>query len=224
METPVTPIEILTPVILLLAFVGYVFCLSRILWVTLGLTAAIGAYFLRGYPFEGANLFYWGVAGGVIFTAWLAAMALRRAEPVTKAQPLAKKPKRKNDLPGVVIDGTNVMFWDGEADLRTLRAVVDKLRAKNLSPFVFLDASSRHHLGDKSLNQNGFAKALGVTRDQIMVCPAQTEADAFLLKFAKENSMPVVSNDRFGDRAAQAKGLKLIKGVIAGGKPVLQGL
>lgn len=219
-----TPIEILTPIILLLAFVGYVFCLSRIMWITLGLTAALAAYFSRGYPFDGTNLFYWGATGGVVLTAWLAAMVLRRTDSASGTPPQKKKPERKSELPGVVIDGTNVMFWDGEADLRTLRAVVDKLRTKNLSPFVFLDASSRHHLGDKSLNQNGFAKALGVKRNQIMVCPAQTEADAFLLKFAKENSMPVVSNDRFGDRAAQAKGLKLIKGVIAGGKPVLQGL
>lgn len=89
---------------------------------------------------------------------------------------------------------------------------------------MFLDASTRHHLGDKSLNETGFAKALGLTRNQVMVCPAQTEADAFLLKFAKENGFPVVSNDRFGDRAALAKGLKLVKGVMAGGKPVLQGL
>ena len=219
-----TPIEVLTPIILLLAFVGYVFCLSRIMWITLGLTAALAAYFSRGYPFDGANLFYWGAAGGVVLTAWLAAMVLRPTDSASGTPLQKKKPKRKSELPGVVIDGTNVMYWDGKADLRTLRVVVNKLRAKNLTPFVFLDASSRHHLGDKSLDQSGFAQVLGLKRNQVTVCPAQTEADAFLLKFAKDNNMPVVSNDRFGDRAALAKGLKLIKGVIVGGKPVLQGL
>jgi hypothetical protein len=232
LESTVTPIEILTPVILVLAFVGYAFCLSRLLWVTLGVTAALGFYFSRAYPLEGGNLFYWGVGGAVVFTAWLAAMVLRRAEPESMRAQTSKKPvrkptrnrKSKQKLPGVVIDGTNVMYWDGQADLRTLQIVVDKLVGKNLAPHVFLDASSRHHLGDKSLDQISFAAALGLHRNQVTVCPAQTEADAFLLKFAKDNSMPVVSNDRFGDRAALAKGLKLVKGVIAGGKPVLQGL
>lgn len=221
-----TPIENLTPIILVLSFVGLVHCLSRFLWVTLAATVALGAYFSRGYPLEGAHLFYWGVAGGIVFTAWLAAMALRRTETQAIRAPSGKKQVQKpsQDLPGVVIDGTNVMYWDGEADLRTLRVVVDKLRAKQLTPFVFLDASSRHHLRDKSLDQSGFARALGLERKQVTVCPAQTEADAFILKFAKDNSMPVVSNDRFGDRAAQVKGVKLIKGVIAGGKPVLQGV
>lgn len=263
-----TPIEILTPIVLVLAFIGYAFCLSRLMWVTLGVTAAIGAYFARTYPFEGENLFYWGVLGGVVFTAWLAAMVLRRTEAgglpapqnknAQKSTRQRKGQQKKNaqkstvqrkgqqkhrptpkqrvaarrkqpvtpigDVPSVVIDGTNVMYWDGQADLHTLRVVVDKLQSKNLSPHVFLDASSRHHLGDKSLDQHSFAAALGLAPNQVTVCPAQTEADAFLLRFAKENNIPVVSNDRFGDRASLAKGLKLVKGVIAGGKPVLQGL
>lgn len=248
-----TPIEILTPIVLVLAFIGYAFCLSRLMWVTLGVTAAIGAYFARTYPFEGENLFYWGVLGGVVFTAWLAAMVLRRGEaggisapqnknaqkstrqrkgqqkhrPTPKQRVAARRKQPvtpKGDVPSVVIDGTNVMYWDGQADLHTLRVVVDKLQSKNLSPHVFLDASSRHHLGDKSLDQYSFAAALGLAPNQVTVCPAQTEADAFLLRFAKENNIPVVSNDRFGDRASLAKGLKLVKGVIAGGKPVLQGL
>lgn len=226
-----TPMEILTPVVLLLAFIGYVWCLSRYLWVTVALTAALAFYISRSLPWEPAHLIYWAVAGGVFVTALLAVSFLpqgatksQRAQgPVTPSRPRPKS-TRKDDLPGVVVDGTNVIYWDGEADLRTLRRVVDHLRAKNLMPHVFLDASTRHHLGDKSLDAAGFAEALGLARDRVVVCPAQTEADAFLLKFAKDHNLPVVSNDRFGDRAVQAKGLKLVKGVMAGGKPVLQGL
>ena len=213
-----TPVEILTPVICLLAFIGYVACLSRLFWVTVTLTAGLGFYISRSFPFAPETLVYWGAGGGLILTAILALRFLPKpTEPKQKRQ-------RKSKEPQVVIDGTNVMYWDGEADLGTLRAVVDQLKAKGLVPFVFLDASSRHHLGDKSLDEKGFAKALGLMRDCVMVCPARTEADAFILKFAREKGLPVVSNDRFGDRAQQAKGLKLIKGGIAGGRPMLHGI
>ncbi len=235
-----TPVEILTPIVLLLAFIGYVWCLSRQFWVSVALTAGLAFYVSRSFQFDPAHLIYWSVAVGV-FVAALLVMSLlpkgRSAQTAPAKSVLHKKNQRKvsqttpeqkthrkKDQPEVVIDGTNVMYWDGEADLRTLRRVVDMLRAKNLLPYVFLDASSRHHLGDKSLNTVSFAAALGLKKDRVMVCPAQTEADTFILKFAKEHSLPVVSNDRFGDRAAQAKGLKLIKGVIANGKPILHGL
>lgn len=217
-----TPLDILTPLILLLAFIGYITCFVRMFWLTLAGTAALAIVISRDFGFETGNLVYWGAGFSVVLAAVLAATFQRetqRAEAPTKKSGKSRKPSSE-----VVIDGTNVMYWDGEADLRTLRSVVDQLRSKGKYPFVFLDASSRHHLKDPSLDERGFAKALGLKRDRIMVCPARTEADAFILKYAREHRLPVVSNDRFGDRAQQAKGLKLIKGGVAGGKPILEGL
>ncbi|MCX7558120.1 hypothetical protein OS190_00975 [Sulfitobacter sp. F26204] len=213
-----TPVEILTSVVCVMAFVGYVACLSHLLWLTIAATAGLGFYLSRYVPFTPESLIYWGGAAGLLLAALLCLWFLPAKTPP------AGKPRRQTKEPQVVIDGTNVMYWDGEADLGTLRAVVDLIKAKGLTPFVFLDASSRHHLGDTSLDEKGFSKALGLRRDSVMVCPARTEADAFILKFAREKSLPVVSNDRFGDRAQQAKGLKLIKGGIAGGKPILHGI
>ena len=57
-----------------------------------------------------------------------------------------------------------------------------------------------------------------------MVCPARTEADSFILEFAQAQKLPIVSNDRFADRAALAEGLKLIKGGVAGGNLMLHGV
>ena len=214
--------QILTLIVLAFAFIGYVWCLSRLFWVTLAASAGLAFYVARTVPFDSDTMIYWVSTAGVFVATLLVVSLLPKGDGEVIAT--TAKQKVKKNPPEIVIDGTNVMYWDGEADLNSLRSVVDLLRRKDLSPFVFLDASSRHHLGDKSLDKKSFAKALGLAQSHVMVCPAQTEADAFILKFAKENSLPVISNDRFGDRAGQAKGLKLIKGGIAGGKPILHGL
>lgn len=216
------PQDILMPVVLILAFVGYLACLSRLFWVTVALSAGLALYVSRSFPLEPANLVYWASALALFGTALLCLRLMPGkgvTAPVTAPARAKGKPQRE-----VVIDGTNVMYWDGDADLTTLQAVVAYLMGKGVHPFVFLDASSRHHLNDKTLTKAHFAKALGLPKDRVTVCPAQTEADSFILKFAREQGLPVVSNDRFGDRAQQAKGLKLIKGVMANGRPVLQGL
>ena len=123
-----------------------------------------------------------------------------------------------------VTGGHHLKFDSDGAQMVTLRIVIDALKKKGRTPIVFLDASSRHHLGDKGLNEQGFAKALGVPKSQVMVCPARTEADAFILKYARAEDLPVVSNDMFRDRAAQTKGLKFVKGVIVKGRPIFDGL
>ncbi len=214
------PLYVLTASVLLLAFVGYVGCLSRIYWVTVLATGAVGFYAARSVPPDTDNAIVWATAG----VAFLAALMVVRVLPKT-AQPRQKPPQgKRGKSKDIVIDGTNVIYWDGDADLDTLRVVVRHLMEKGFAPIVFLDASTRHHLKEPSLDARGFARILGLRRDRVMVCPAQTEADAFILKFAKAEGLPIVSNDRFGDRAQQAKGLKLVKGVLARGKPILQGL
>ncbi|MEW9918081.1 hypothetical protein AB2B41_00565 [Marimonas sp. MJW-29] len=216
-----TPQDILTPAVLALALVGYVTCFARMFWLTFAGTAVLALLISTTFAFSPENFPYWG-AGACI--AMAAAYAARFFNVARNRRRAVGKEQHSGAASDVVIDGTNVMYWDGEADLRTLRSVVDQLRGKGMMPFVFFDASSRHHLGDPSLDEKGFAKALGLKRNRIMVCPARTEADAFILKFAREQQLPVVSNDRFGDRAQQAKGLKLIKGGVAGGRPILEGL
>ena len=125
----------------------------------------------------------------------------------------------------IVVDGTNVLFWDDNiARLATLQRVVKHLQVKGFAPVVFLDASSRHHIGDTSLSPHRFKQALGVTKNQIHVCPKGTEADSYILDFAQEHNVAVVTNDRFRDRPQAARNVRLIKGHFRGSKLVLKGL
>ncbi len=135
------------------------------------------------------------------------------------------RPRLEEARPQIAIDGTNVLFWRGDgAQLVTLRQVVDHLGQSGFDPVVFLDASSRHHIGDKSLNEQRFAAALGVSQERVMVCPAGTEADAFILEYANAQKLPVVSNDQFRDRPKEVRNIKLIKGLFVGDSLILKGL
>ena len=200
--------------------VGYVACLTRFYWGSLALTAVAVAYISAEIPMDAQTIPYWGIAGLAVAVA-LTFASLRKP----KHSSIAKSSPAKHAGRRIVIDGTNVMYWDGEtAQLDTLRSVVDYLTQRDIAPIVFLDASSRHHLKDKSLTEKGFARALGLSQKQVMVCPAGTEADVFILKFAKQEALPILSNDRFGDRSNLAKGIKIVKGVITSGRPILDGL
>ncbi len=125
----------------------------------------------------------------------------------------------------IAVDGTNVLFWKDElAQLSTLKQVVQRLQREGFDPVVFLDASARHHLGDRSLNEARFAKHLGLCTNRIMVCPAKTEADVLILEYAGKQNIAVVSNDRFRDRPQAARNIRLVKGRFEGRKLVLKNL
>lgn len=125
----------------------------------------------------------------------------------------------------IAVDGTNVLFWRNEkAQLATLQTVLKRLRHDGFDPVVFLDASSRHHLGDKSLNERKFAQVLGLDQTRIMVVPKGTEADAFILEYAGTQKLAVVSNDRFRDRPREARNIRLVKGRFEGQRLVLKNL
>lgn len=131
------------------------------------------------------------------------------------------QPKRRQ----IAVDGTNVLFWRDEmAQLATLQIVLKRLRHDGFDPVVFLDASSRHHIGDKSLNERKFAQVLGLNQNRIMVVPKGTEADGFILEYAGQQKLAVVSNDRFRDRPVEARNVRLVKGHFQGNKLVLKNL
>lgn len=210
------PEYILLFTVLALALIGLVTCLIRWLWVTLLLTLCLVAVVVFLRPAGPFQISIWAVAAGAYLFCLIVALRLR-PKPSIAAD---RKPDR-----GIVVDGTNVIYWDDQvARLETLKAVVAELKNRGLHPIVFLDASSRHHLKDKSLTEKGFARALKLPQRQVIVCPAGTEADIFILKRAREDSVPILSNDRFGDRAQQLKGLKIVKGVMANGRPNFDGL
>jgi ribonucleotide monophosphatase NagD (HAD superfamily) len=152
------------------------------------------------------------VLGGVLLVVFVWLRVRSRKAPARAARQIA-------------VDGTNVLFWrDETALLSTLQTVLKRLRHEGFDPVVFLDASSRHHVGDRSLNERKFAHLLGLDHDHIMVVPAGTEADAFILEYAGKRKLAVVSNDRFRDRPRAARNIRLVKGRFEGKRLVLKGL
>lgn len=97
----------------------------------------------------------------------------------------------------VLIDASNVAHsTEGEQPrLENIALVVRKLREEGYEPIVMADAALRHQIDDK----DGYERR--IDEGKIRQAPAGTDADYFLLSFARELDALIVSNDRFRDRA-----------------------
>jgi hypothetical protein len=95
-----------------------------------------------------------------------------------------------------IIDGSNVAHSTegGHARLQNIRLVAAKLVEEGFAPVIVADAALRHQIDDKP----GFERM--VDDGEIRQAPAGTDADYFILSFARELEAVVVSNDRFKDR------------------------
>ena len=98
--------------------------------------------------------------------------------------------------PIVLVDGSNVAHsTEGEkAQLANILAVREKMAEEGFEPVVVVDAALRHQIDDRA----GYEQLVdnGVVRQ----APAGTDADYFILSFARELDARIVSNDRFRDR------------------------
>ena len=96
----------------------------------------------------------------------------------------------------VVVDGSNVAHAveGAGARLENLRVVCRKLQDEGYEPLVLVDAKLRHEIDD----EQGYEEL--VERGMIRQAPPGTDADYFILSFAREMDARVVSNDRFRDR------------------------
>ena len=98
----------------------------------------------------------------------------------------------------VLVDGSNVAHsTEGEkAHLANILAVREKMTEEGFEPVVVVDAALRHQIDDRA----GYEQLVdnGVVRQ----APAGTDADYFILSFARELDARIVSNDRFRDRLA----------------------
>lgn len=100
-------------------------------------------------------------------------------------------------LPMALVDGSNVAHSSegDEARLQNIKLVVKKLISEGYEPVVVADAALRHQIDDKE----GYERR--VEEGKIKQAPAGTDADYFLLAFARELDAVIVSNDLFRDRA-----------------------
>ena len=107
-----------------------------------------------------------------------------------------KHTERQERSGKVLVDGSNVAHSsEGEkARLRNIELVVQKLEGEGLEPIVVADAALRHQIDEvdryEALLEEG----------HIRQAPAGTDADYFILSFARELDANIVSNDRFRDR------------------------
>jgi hypothetical protein len=120
----------------------------------------------------------------------------------------------------VIIDGSNVAHSsEGEkALLSNIRVVREKLIEEGYQPVVLADAALRHQIDDET----GF-EAL-VENGTIKQAPAGTDADYFILSFARELDANIVSNDRFKDRVEAFPEVKkrVIRYMIVNGEVVFE--
>jgi hypothetical protein len=120
----------------------------------------------------------------------------------------------------VVVDGSNVAHAEegAGAKLENIRVVCAKLEEEGFRPVVLVDARLRHSIDDA----DGYEAM--VDNGQIRQAPAGTDADYFILSFARELDARVVSNDRFRDRAAAFPEVRdrVIRFMILDGEVVLE--
>lgn len=120
----------------------------------------------------------------------------------------------------MLVDASNVAHsTEGAAPrLGNILAVRDRLFEDGLEPVVVADAALRHQIDDKP----GYERLVdqGVVRQ----APAGTDADYFILSFARELDARIVSNDRFRDRLAAFPDAsdRLIRYMVVGGEVVLE--
>ncbi|HEX2781799.1 MAG TPA: hypothetical protein VHM30_19995 [Gemmatimonadaceae bacterium] len=99
----------------------------------------------------------------------------------------------------VLIDGSNVAHSsEGEKPrLANILIVADKMREEGMEPIIVADAALRHQIDDR-----GAYEKL-VDDGKIKQAPSGTDADYFILSFARELGASVLSNDRYRDRIAK---------------------
>ncbi len=105
--------------------------------------------------------------------------------------------KEGEERPIALVDGSNVAHsTEGQGPrLGNIVLICRKLDKEGYDPLVVTDAALRHRIDDRA----EFEKRVGEGR--IRQAPAGTDADYFILAFARELDAAIVSNDRFRDRA-----------------------
>lgn len=126
---------------------------------------------------------------------------LRRPAKAAKAPVHAPGTRAKASL-HVVVDGSNVMHWNGkQPQIATVREVIAALRAKGYQPGVIFDANAGYKIGDRYLDDQDFAKLLNLPSARVLVVNKGEPADPTILAAARELGARVVTNDRFRDWA-----------------------
>ncbi len=110
----------------------------------------------------------------------------------------SEHPDREETSNVVIVDGSNVAHsTEGPPLVSNLLAIREKLVEEGLEPIIVADAALRHQIDDARAYEKMIDDGL------VRQAPAGTDADYFILSFARELNASIVSNDRFRDRLKQ---------------------
>jgi Zc3h12a-like Ribonuclease NYN domain len=128
--------------------------------------------------------------------------------------PRARRPKL------ALVDGSNVAHA-GEGESARLANVVllrQKLLEEGYDPIIVVDAALRHQIDDVS----GYEEL--VSQGVVKQAPAGTDADYFIVSFARELNAWIVSNDRFKELLKSFPDLRrrIVRYMIVAGEVVLE--
>lgn len=119
-----------------------------------------------------------------------------------------------------IVDGSNVAHSTegGSARLENIILMRDRLAEQGLEPIVVVDAALRHQIDDTAAYEKM------VEDGELKQAPAGTDADYFILSFARELGARIVSNDRFRDRMPEFKDVsrRFIRYMIVQGEVVFE--
>ena len=142
----------------------------------------------------------------------------RRRDAPNGARPSHTGPRPESER--VIVDASNVAHsTEREAPrLANVRLVRDHLTQEGLTPILVADAALRHQIDDL----DGYERL--VKLGEVQQAPAGTDADYFILSFARELNAAVLSNDRFKDRIAKFPEVRsrIIRYMIVAGEVVLE--
>jgi hypothetical protein len=124
------------------------------------------------------------------------------------------------DSQKVLVDASNVAHATegGEARLGNIHLVMEKLSGEGFEPLIVADAALRHQIDDKAAYERLIDDGV------VHQAPAGTDADYFILSFAREMDARILTNDRFRDRAQEFAGERdrIIRFMIVDGAVVLE--
>lgn len=148
----------------------------------------------------------------------LAVLVARQMWTSRSARPSAQV---KDQRPVIVVDGSNVMYWDNETpSTATLFRVMAALKDKGWRPIAFFDANVGYKLAGRHLDEEEVAALVGLRAQDVLIVSSGVPADPLLIEFAMERDARIVSNDRYMDWRADHPRLRdkgrLVKGRIVG--------
>ncbi|MFZ3582498.1 NYN domain-containing protein [Loktanella sp. DJP18] len=150
-------------------------------------------------------------------------LVLRRRRPTGRVVPRRVPPRIG---PTILVDGSNVMHWNGDPSAKVLARVVQNLLERGERPHVYFDANAGYKLADRYLGPAALGAMIGLPGQNVTVADSGCPADPLLLDHASRSRLRIVSNDRFRDWCQQFPGATrhgaLVKGRWREGTPLLQ--